>query len=101
MIFRQSSSLASRLVTAALAAAVTVLSGSFAMAEGVNLSRRIDSNNYDPQKSTATAAAEVLFMLGDTLVSLDYDMTTLHPALPRAGMFRPMASPTRSTCATT
>ncbi|MDE1157355.1 MAG: ABC transporter substrate-binding protein [Neorhizobium sp.] len=84
MIFRQSSSLASRLVTAALAAAVTVLSGSFAMADGVNLSRRIDSNNYDPQKSTATAAAEVLFMLGDTLVSLDYDMTSLHPGLAKS-----------------
>lgn len=73
-----------RLMTAALATAVTLTFGTLALAQEVNISRRIDSNNYDPHKTTATAAAEVLFMLADTLVSIDYDMQTLHPGLAKS-----------------
>lgn len=70
-----------RLPIVALALAATILPATLASAQEVKLSRRSDSNNYDPHKSTATAAAEVLFMLGDTLVSIDYDMVTLKPGL--------------------
>lgn len=73
-----------RLMTAALTAAVTLTFGTLAMAQDVKISRRIDSNNYDPHKTTATAAAEVLFMLADTLVTIDYDMQTLHPGLAKS-----------------
>ncbi|QDL91721.1 ABC transporter substrate-binding protein [Paroceanicella profunda] len=47
----------------------------------VTIVREVDSNNYDPQKSTARAASEVLFMMGDTLVGLDPDMKTVVPML--------------------
>jgi peptide/nickel transport system substrate-binding protein len=43
--------------------------------------REIDSNNYDPHRSAARGAAEILYMLGDTLVTLDPDMKTIRPGL--------------------
>lgn len=43
--------------------------------------RRIDADNYDPIRSSATSAAEVLYMLADTLVSVDFDMKTVKPGL--------------------
>jgi peptide/nickel transport system substrate-binding protein len=43
--------------------------------------REVDSDRYDPPRSTARAGSEVLFMLGDTLVSLDFDMKTVKPGL--------------------
>src|SRR5699024_2462820 len=48
-----------------------------AIAQEINIVREMDSDNYDPHKSTARAAAEVLFMAGDTLVSLEPDMRTI------------------------
>ncbi len=47
----------------------------------ITIVREVDSDRYDPHRSTARAASEVLFMLGDTLVSLDYDMSTIKPGL--------------------
>jgi len=47
----------------------------------ITIVREVDSNNYDPHKSTARAASEVLFMVADTLVSLDHDMATVKPGL--------------------
>lgn len=52
-----------------------------ALAQEINIVRELDSNNYDPHKSTARAAAEVLFMAGDTLVSLEPDMKTVTDGL--------------------
>ena len=43
--------------------------------------REIDTDRYDPHKSTARSGAEVMYMVGDTLVNLDYDMKTLKPGL--------------------
>lgn len=52
-----------------------------AIAQSITVVREVDSDRYDPHRSTARAASEVLFMLGDTLVSLDYDMKTIKPSL--------------------
>ncbi len=52
-----------------------------ALAQEINIVREMDSNNYDPHKSTARSAAEVLFMAGDTLVSLEPDMKTISDGL--------------------
>lgn len=68
-------------------AALTALSGiaSFAPAASaqktVTIIREIDTDRYDPHKSTARSNAEVMYMVGDTLVGLDYDMKTLKPNL--------------------
>jgi peptide/nickel transport system substrate-binding protein len=71
-----------RLTLAALAAASgAVAAGPAAWAQSVTIVREIDSDRYDPHRSTARAASEVLFMLADTLVSLDYDMKTIKPGL--------------------
>jgi glutathione transport system substrate-binding protein len=43
--------------------------------------RSIDSDNYDPVRSTARSAGEVIEMLGDTLTTIDWDMKTLRPGL--------------------
>ena len=34
-----------------------------------------------PQRSTARGASEIIFMLADTLVSLDHDMATIKPGI--------------------
>ncbi|PJE38690.1 peptide ABC transporter substrate-binding protein [Pseudooceanicola lipolyticus] len=52
-----------------------------AQASELTIVREVDSNNYDPHKSTARAASEILFMLGDTLVSLAPDMQTVEPGI--------------------
>ena len=62
----------------ALGAALSV---SAAFGQSITVVREVDSDRYDPQRSTARGASEVLFMLGDTLVSLDYDMQTIKPGL--------------------
>src|SRR5918998_6071427 len=43
--------------------------------------REIDADNYDPPRSTARSAGESLYMMSDTLVSLDWDMRTIRPGL--------------------
>src|SRR5690349_9140848 len=47
----------------------------------LSILRVIDADNYDPIRTTATAAAEVLYMLADTLVTVDFDMKTIKPGL--------------------
>ena len=41
----------------------------------------IDADRYDPHRTAARAAGEVLYLLTDTLVSLDYDQKTVLPGL--------------------
>ncbi|MFC3125659.1 ABC transporter substrate-binding protein [Pseudoroseomonas globiformis] len=43
--------------------------------------REIDADRYDPARTSATAAGEALFLLTDTLVSMDWDQTTIRPGL--------------------
>jgi peptide/nickel transport system substrate-binding protein len=47
----------------------------------ITIMREIDSDRYDPHRSTALAAGEVISMLSDTLVNLDFDMRTVVPGL--------------------
>ncbi|MEM0905829.1 MAG: ABC transporter substrate-binding protein [Pseudomonadota bacterium] len=69
-----------RLFPKALAAAV-LLAPAVATAQDITIVREVDTSNYDPQRSVARGAAEVLFMLGDTLVSLAPDMETILPGV--------------------
>jgi peptide/nickel transport system substrate-binding protein len=64
-------------IALAAAAAMPVM----AQAQSVTIVREVDSDRYDPHRSTARAASEVLFMMADTLVSLDFDMKTIKPGL--------------------
>ncbi|MFC4667553.1 ABC transporter substrate-binding protein [Seohaeicola nanhaiensis] len=50
----------------------------------INLGRTTDADRYDPHRSTALAAAEVLYMMGDTLVTLSHDLLTIEPALAKS-----------------
>jgi peptide/nickel transport system substrate-binding protein len=68
----------------------------------VVMMREIDADRYDPHRSTALAAGEVLTLMGDTLVSMDFDGRTIRPRLwPSVGRCRPTAGSTPSTCAAT
>ncbi|WP_374441693.1 ABC transporter substrate-binding protein [Stella sp.] len=75
-----------RLAVIGLAAAMSLGQGSVAHAKEKTLTvlRMIDSDNYDPQRSVAGAAIEVLYMLSDTLVTLDFDMKTIKPGLAKS-----------------
>jgi peptide/nickel transport system substrate-binding protein len=68
------------LAIAALAVGAS-LAAAPAFPQTITIVREVDSDRYDPHRSTARAASEVLFMLADTLVSLDYDMKTIKPGL--------------------
>lgn len=74
-----------RLTTLLLAGAAAVtLAAAPAVAQQkapLSILRVIDADNYDPIRTTATAAAEVLYMLADTLVTVDFDMKTIKPGL--------------------
>ena len=58
-----------------------MLTAGAAGAQTITVVREVDADRYDPHRSTARGASEVLFMLADTLVSLDYDMQTIQPGL--------------------
>ncbi|WP_299820361.1 ABC transporter substrate-binding protein [uncultured Jannaschia sp.] len=64
-----------------LATGAMLLGAGLAQAQEITIVREVDSNNYDPHKTTSRAASEVLFMIGDTLVSLAPDMLTVEPGL--------------------
>ncbi|MGY6633079.1 MAG: ABC transporter substrate-binding protein [Alkalilacustris sp.] len=68
-----------RLLAAVSAAALML--PAMAAAQSITVVREVDSNNYDPHRSTARAATEVLFMIGDTLVTLEPDMQTIADGL--------------------
>ncbi|WP_207768759.1 ABC transporter substrate-binding protein [Pelagivirga sediminicola] len=62
-------------------AALALVSAPALAAGEITVVRAIDANNYDPHKSTAQANAEIMFMLGDTLVSLAPDMKTIESGI--------------------
>ena len=71
-------------VLAALAMGLGMALPSFAQTQPrsqVTIMREIDADRYDPHRSTALAAGEVMTMLSDTLVSMDYDMRSIRPGL--------------------
>lgn len=74
--------IAFRLAGFASAAAIACASAAAAQDAGtVTIGRTSDADRYDPQRSSALAAAEVLYMIGDTLVTLSSDLKTVEPAL--------------------
>lgn len=67
------------------AVAVGMLAALPAQAEqAITIARSIDTDRYDPHISTARSTAEIMFMAGDTLVTLDYDMKTIQPGLAKS-----------------
>lgn len=67
----------------ALAAAVPLSTAAIADSS-VSVLRSIDTDRYDPHISTARSTAEIMFMVGDTLVALGPDMKTIHPLLAKS-----------------
>lgn len=66
----------------AMAGALTIAAPAVAQQNNtLTIVREVDSDRYDPHRSTARSASEVLFMLADTLVSLDHDMVSIKPGL--------------------
>ena len=57
--------------------------------KSVTIVREIDTDRYDPHKSTSRSGAEVMYMIGDTLVNLDFDMKTLKPGLAKSWTVSP------------
>lgn len=55
----------------------------------VTVVREIDTDRYDPHRSAARSTAEVLFMAGDTLVALDYDLKKIVPGLAKSWTISP------------
>jgi peptide/nickel transport system substrate-binding protein len=67
-----------------LGAALAVTAGAAAAQTGRNTAvflREIDADRYDLHRSTARSAGEVVTLLTDTLVTMDFDMRTIRPGL--------------------
>nr|WP_047574871.1 ABC transporter substrate-binding protein [Methylobacterium sp. ZNC0032] len=69
------------LLAGAAAAALSAMPAAAQQKAPLTILRVIDADRYDPIRSTATAAAEVMYMLADTLVTVDFDMKTIKPGL--------------------
>ncbi|WP_426955794.1 ABC transporter substrate-binding protein [Muricoccus radiodurans] len=57
--------------------------------DSVNILVRNDSVGFDPHKVTGRGAAEILFMVTDTLVALEDDQKTVHPLLAKSWTISP------------
>lgn len=57
--------------------------------EAVTILVRNDSVGFDPHKVTGRGAAEILFMVTDTLVALEDNQKTVHPLLARSWTVSP------------
>lgn len=64
--------------------AASTIAGPALAQKTVTIVREIDTDRYDPHKSSARSTSEVLFMAGDTLVNLDYDMKKIVPGLAKS-----------------
>ena len=60
---------------------------SFAEAQTLTYMRAIESAHYDPARQSA--GSEMIYLMGDTLVSLDYDLKTIHPLLAKSWTMSP------------
>ncbi len=68
----------------ALVAALGLLTAGEAFAQArtqITIPREVDADRYDPHRSTARAAGEVIHLMADTLVTLDWDLKTVKPGL--------------------
>ncbi len=63
--------------------------GVLAQTKTATIMRALDANLYDPQRTTARGASEVLFMAGDTMVALDYDQRKVVPLLAKSWTISP------------
>ncbi len=72
------------LLAAGLAMAATLpAAAQTAPRDALVVLRTIDADRYDPPRTTSRSGAETIYMLSDTLVSLDWDLKTLRPGLAR------------------
>ncbi len=60
-----------------------------ATGQTLTIIRGIDAPHYDGVRTTSGATGEVLFMTGDTLVALDYDLKTVRPSLAKSWTVSP------------
>jgi peptide/nickel transport system substrate-binding protein len=60
-----------------------------ASAQTLTLLRNIDAPHYDPARTSAGATTEISFLIGDTLVGLDYDLKTITPLLAQSWTVSP------------
>ncbi|MBU2089835.1 MAG: ABC transporter substrate-binding protein, partial [Alphaproteobacteria bacterium] len=72
------------LAGAAIAVSAAAVASPAMAQKEISIIRTIDTDRYDPHRSTARSAAEILFMVGDTLVALDYDLKTVKPGLAKS-----------------
>ncbi|MGE0719581.1 MAG: ABC transporter substrate-binding protein, partial [Alphaproteobacteria bacterium] len=77
--------------TALAAAAALALGSGAAVAQGntLTVARVIDADRYDPPRTTARSAGDILFLIADTLVALDWDLNTIKPLLAKSWSVSP------------
>ena len=87
-----------RVVAAAFGILGSAASGD---AQTLNMMKSLDSPHYDGHRTTWSPASDIINMMQDTLVALDWDGKTVLPYLANSWEVSPDARHTPSSCATT
>ncbi len=53
-------------------------------AQTINYMMNLDAPHYDPHRTSAGTTADILFLLGDTLTTIDFDLKTVKPHLAKS-----------------
>lgn len=72
-----------RAIALAFAVALAATGAQSAAQTLVNI-RTQDAPRYDPHSNTSSGMGHPMFMMGDTLVALDWDLKTVHPLLAKS-----------------
>ena len=68
-----------------LGATLGLLAGTGAFAQGpLVIARAADGERYDPARVTSRSVGDLVFLLADTLLSLDWDLKTVKPLLAKS-----------------
>ncbi|MFN4088657.1 MAG: ABC transporter substrate-binding protein [Alphaproteobacteria bacterium] len=68
-------------IAATLAAALVAAP---AAGQTLNFMMNLDAPHYDPHRTSAGTTANILFLLGDTLTTIDFDLQTVKPHLAKS-----------------
>ena len=66
----------------AFAAAMAVGATTFAQAQTLTVMNPVEAAHHDPARTTA--GSPLMYLVGDTLVSIDYDLQTIKPLLAKS-----------------
>src|SRR5262244_3883412 len=72
------------IIKIAVAALATIAATSASQSQTLNMMKSLDAPHYDGQRTTWSPASDIINMIQDTLVALDWDGKTILPYLAKS-----------------